>query len=132
MADRFWQAEGPQILGLVRRAEVLDEVRAARLPILPCSTTTMPPPKRPRRSVAGDRAWRWMQSVVRQADGSPSSSAWWYIRILCGSQLCAAGDQPSDVIFNDLTIRGFSLYNSAFAAQISQAIREAVRGDGGL
>jgi NADPH:quinone reductase-like Zn-dependent oxidoreductase len=34
---------------------------------------------------------------------------------------------PLDVIFNDLTIRGFSLYNPAFAERIPEAIREAAR-----
>jgi NADPH:quinone reductase-like Zn-dependent oxidoreductase len=34
---------------------------------------------------------------------------------------------PFDVIFNDLTIRGFSLGNPTFAEQLPQAIREAAK-----
>ena len=47
------------------------------------------------------------------------------LKVLFTSAVAAMAISPFDVIFNDLTIRGFSIGNPAFAGLIPHAIRAA-------
>src|SRR5882724_5042218 len=119
--------KGLKILGLVRRAEVLDEVRAAGCDLAlldnddaPAKTAEALGGLRPRLAldaISGEASGRLAKLLGR--GGTFVSYA--------APSFAPLAISPFDVIFNDLTVRGFSLDNPAFAEQIPRAIREAAR-----
>src|SRR6202158_5269268 len=123
----FGKRKGLKIVGLVRRAEVLDEVHAAGCDIAlldndeaPAKTAEALSGLRPRLAldaVSGDASGR-LAKLLGQGGTFVSYAA---------PSLAPLAISPLDVIFNDLTVRGFSLYNPAFVEQIPQAIRVAAR-----
>jgi len=123
----FGKRKGVKIVGLVRRAEVLDEVHAAGCDIVLLDNDDAPAKMaealgglRPRLAldaVSGDASGR-LAKLLGQG-GTFVSYA--------GPSFAPLAISPFDLIFNDLTVRGFSLGNPAFVEQIPQAIREAAR-----
>jgi NADPH:quinone reductase-like Zn-dependent oxidoreductase len=123
----FGKGKGLKIIGLVRRAEVLDEVRAAGCDLALLDNDDAPSKAaealgdlRPRLAldaISGEASGR-LAKLLGPGGTFVSYAAPSFAPLAIG---------PLDVIFNDLTIRGFSLYNPAFAEQIPQAIREAAR-----
>jgi len=119
--------KGLKILGLVRRAEVLDEVRAAGCDLALLDNDDAPAKMgealgglRPRLAldaVSGDASGR-LAKLLGQGGKFVSYAA---------PSFAPLAISPLDVIFNDLTVRGFSLGNPAFVKQVPQAIREAAR-----
>jgi NADPH:quinone reductase-like Zn-dependent oxidoreductase len=119
--------KGIKILGLVRRAEVLDEVRAAGcdLALLDNDDALAKAAEalgdlRPRLAldaVSGEASGR-LAKLLGHGGTLVSYAA---------PSFAPLAIRPFDVIFNDLTVRGFSLGNPAFAEQIPRAIREAAR-----
>ncbi len=122
----FGKRKGIKIIGLVRRPQVLDEVHAAGCDLALLDNDDAPPKWRSARRPAtafGARRGQWRcERTTRQAP-----RARWQARVLCGPSFAPLTISPFDVIFNDLTVRGFSLLNPAFAEQIPKAIREAAR-----
>jgi NADPH:quinone reductase-like Zn-dependent oxidoreductase len=123
----FGKRKDLKILGLVRRAEVLDEVHAAGCDLALRDDEDAPGKMaealgglRPRLAldaVGGDASGR-LAKLLGQGGTFVSYAA---------PSFAPLAISPFDVIFNDLTIRGFSLGNPAFAEQIPPAIREAAR-----
>ena len=119
--------KGLKILGLVRRAEVLDEVRAAGCDLALLDDDDAPAKMsqalgglRPRLAldaVSGDASGR-LAKLLGQGGTFVSYAA---------PSFAPLAISPFDVIFNDLTVRGFSIGHPAFVEQIPQAIREAAR-----
>jgi NADPH:quinone reductase-like Zn-dependent oxidoreductase len=119
--------KGLKILGLVRRAEVLDEVRAAGCDVALLDTDDAP--AKTAEALGSLRPRLALDAISGEASGrlakllGPGGTFVSY----AAPSLAPLAISPLDVIFNDLTIRGFSLYNPAFSEQIPQAIREAAR-----
>jgi len=119
--------KGLKILGLVRRAEVLDEVRAAGCDVALLDNDDAP--AKAAEALGGLRPRLALDAISGEASGrlakllGPGGTFVSY----AAPSFAPLAISPLDVIFNDLTIRGFSLYNPAFAEQIPQAIREAAR-----
>ena len=119
----FAKQKGLRIVGLARRAGVLDEVRAAGCDLSLLDEDTAPSKMakvRPRLAldaVGGDSSGR-LAKLLGQGGAFVSYT---------GQSFAPMAISPFDVIFNDLTIRGFSLGNPAFAGQIPHAIRAAAQ-----
>jgi NADPH:quinone reductase-like Zn-dependent oxidoreductase len=119
--------KGLKILGLVRRAEVLDEVRAAGCDLALLDNDDAP--AKTAEALGGLRPRLALDAISGEASGrlakllGPGGTFVSY----AAPTFAPLAISPSDVIFNDLTIRGFSLRNPAFTEQIPQAIREAAR-----
>jgi NADPH:quinone reductase-like Zn-dependent oxidoreductase len=123
----FAKQKGLRIVGLARRARVLDEVRAAGCDLSLLDEDTAPSEMaealgkvRPRLAldaIGGDASGR-LAKLLGQG-GTFVSYA--------GQSFAPMAISPFDVIFNDLTIRGFSIGNPAFARQIPHAIRAAAQ-----
>jgi NADPH:quinone reductase-like Zn-dependent oxidoreductase len=123
----FGKRKGLKILGLVRRPDVLDEVRAAGCDLAlldnddaPAKTAEALGGVRPRLAldaVSGDASGR-LAKLLGHGGTFVSYAA---------PSFAPLAISPFDVIFNDLTVRGFTLGNPAFAEQIPHAIREAAR-----
>jgi len=123
----FAKQKGLRMVGLARRAEVLDEVRAAGCDLSLLDEDTAPSKmaealgkKRPRLALdanGGDASGR-LAKLLGQGGVFVSYA---------GQSFAPMAISPFDVIFNDLTIRGFSLGNPAFAGQIPHAIRAAAK-----
>jgi NADPH:quinone reductase-like Zn-dependent oxidoreductase len=119
--------KGLKILGLVRRAEVLDEVRAAGCDVALLDNDDAP--AKVAEALGGLRPRLALDAISGEASGrlakllGPGGTFVSY----AAPSFAPLAISPLDVIFNDLTIRGFSLYNPAFAEQIPQAIREAAQ-----
>jgi NADPH:quinone reductase-like Zn-dependent oxidoreductase len=123
----FGKRKGFKIVGLVRRAEVLDEVRATGCDIALLDNDDAPVKMaevlgglRPRLAldaVGGDASGR-LAKLLGQGGTFVSYAA---------PSFAPLAISPFDLIFNDLTVRGFSLGNPAFVEQIPQVIREAAR-----
>ncbi len=111
----------------MRRAEVLDEVRAAGCDLAlldnddaPAKTAETLGDLRPRLAldaISGEASGR-LAKLLGHGGTLVSYAA---------PSFAPLAISPFDVIFNDLTVRGFSLGNPAFAEQIPRAIREAAR-----
>jgi NADPH:quinone reductase-like Zn-dependent oxidoreductase len=123
----FAKRKDLKILGLVRRAEVLEEVHAAGCDLALVDDDDAP--GRMAKALGGLRPRLALDAVSGEASGRLA-------RLLGqgGTFVCYAAPSfapmsisPFDVIFNDLTIRGFSLGNPAFAGQIPHAIRAAAQ-----
>jgi NADPH:quinone reductase-like Zn-dependent oxidoreductase len=119
--------KGLKILGLVRRAEVLDEVRDGGCDLALLDNDDAP--SKGAEALGDLRPRLALDAISGEASGRLAK-----LLGLGGTFVSYAAPSfaplaisPLDVIFNDLTIRGFSLYNPAFAEQIPQAIREAAR-----
>jgi NADPH:quinone reductase-like Zn-dependent oxidoreductase len=123
----FARKKGLRIVGLVRRAEVLESVRAAG-----CDLSLLD----------GDAAPGEMAAVLGKlrprlaldAIGGEASGRLAKLLGQGGVFVSYAGESftpmvisPFDVIFNDLTVRGFSMGNPAFAGLIPDAIRAAAQ-----
>jgi NADPH:quinone reductase-like Zn-dependent oxidoreductase len=119
--------KGLKILGLVRRADVLDEVRASGCDVALLDTDVAP--AKTAEALGSLRPRLALDAISGEASGrlakllGPGGTFVSY----AAPSFAPLAISPLDVIFNDLTIRGFSLYNPAFAEQIPQAIREAAR-----
>jgi NADPH:quinone reductase-like Zn-dependent oxidoreductase len=123
----FGKRKGIKIVGLVRRADVLDEVRAAGCDLALVDNDDAPAkmaealgglqPRLALDAVSGDASGR-LARLLGQSGKFVSYA---------GPSFAPLAISPFDVVFNDLTIRGFSLLNPAFAEQIPNVIREAAR-----
>jgi NADPH:quinone reductase-like Zn-dependent oxidoreductase len=123
----FGKRKDLKMLGLVRRAEALDEVRAAGCDLALLDDDGAPGKMaealgglRPRLAldgVSGDASGR-LARLLGQGGTLVSYAA---------PSFAPLAISPFDVIFNDLTIRGFSLGNPTFAEQLPQAIGEAAK-----
>ncbi len=123
----FAKRKGLRIVGLARRAGVLDEVRAAGCDLSLLDEDTAPSKMaealgkvRPRLAldaIGGDSSGR-LAKLLGQGGALVSYAA---------QSFAPMAISPLDVIFNDLTIRGFSMGNPAFAGQIPHAIRAAAQ-----
>jgi NADPH:quinone reductase-like Zn-dependent oxidoreductase len=123
----FGKRKGLKILGLVRRADVLDEVHAAGCDLALLDNDDAPAnmaealgglqPRLALDAVSGDASGRLARLLGHS--GQFVSYA--------GPSFAPLAISPFDVVFNDLTIRGFSLLNPAFAEQIPKIIREAAQ-----
>lgn len=121
----FAKQKGLRILGLARRTGVLEEVHAAGCDLSLLDDDTAPSKMaealgkvRPRLAldaVGGDASGRLVK-LLGQGGAFVSYAA---------PSFAPMAISPFDVIFNDLTIRGFSIGNPAFAGQIPHAIRAA-------
>jgi NADPH:quinone reductase-like Zn-dependent oxidoreductase len=121
----FAKQKGLRIVGLARRAGVLDEVRAAGCALSLLDEDTAPSEMaealgkvRPRLAldaIGGDASGR-LTKLLGQGGVFVSYAA---------ESFAPMAISPFDVIFNDLTIRGFSIGNPAFAGLIPHAIRAA-------
>jgi NADPH:quinone reductase-like Zn-dependent oxidoreductase len=119
--------KGLKILGLVRRAEVLEEVRAAGCDLAlldnddaPAKTAEALGASRPRLAldaISGEASGR-LAKLLGHGGTLVSYAA---------PSFAPLSISPFDLIFNDLIVRGFSLGNPAFAEQIPPAIRAAAR-----
>ena len=116
-----------RIVGLSRRAEVLEEVRAAGCDLSLLDGDTAP-------SEVGEALGKVRPRLALDAIGGESSGRLAKLLGQGGTLVSYAGQSfapmvisPFDVIFNDLTIRGFSVGNPAFAGQIAEAIRAAAK-----
>jgi NADPH:quinone reductase-like Zn-dependent oxidoreductase len=119
--------KGLKILGLVRRAEVLDEVRAASCDLALLDNDEAP--AKAAEALGGLRPRLALDAISGEASGRLAKllgHGGTFVSYAAPS-FAPLAISPLDVIFNDLTIRGFSLYNPAFAEQIPQTIREAAR-----
>jgi len=123
----FGKRKGLKVVGLARRAEVLDEVRAAGCDLALLDNDDAPAKMaealgdlRPRLAldaISGEASGR-LAKLLGHGGTFVSYAA---------PSFAPLAISPLDVIFNDLTIRGFSMVNPAFAEQIPQAIRVAAR-----
>lgn len=123
----FAKQKGLKILGLARRTGVLEEVRAAGCDLSLLDEDTAPSKMaealgkvRPRLAldaVGGDASGR-LAKLLGEGGTFVSYAA---------QSFAPMAISPFDVIFNDLTIRGFSIGNPAFARQIPDAIRAAAQ-----
>lgn len=121
----FAKKKGLRIVGLARRAEILKELRAAGCDLSLLDGDTAPTEMaevlgqvRPRLAldaVGGDASGR-LAKLLGQGGVFVSYAAQSFAPMVIS---------PFDVIFNDLTIRGFSVGDPAFAGQIPDAIRAA-------
>jgi NADPH:quinone reductase-like Zn-dependent oxidoreductase len=123
----FGKRKGLKMLGLVRRAEALDEVRTAGCDLALLDDDGAPGkmaealgglrPHLALDGVSGDASGR-LARLLGQGGTLVSYAA---------PSFAPLAISPFDVIFNDLTIRGFSLGDPTFAEQLPQAIREAAK-----
>ena len=119
--------KGLKILGLVRRAEVLDEVRAAGCDLALLDNDDAP--AKAAEELGGLRARLALDAISGEASGRLAKLLGHGGTLVsyAAPSFAPLAISPFDVIFNDLTVRGFSLGNPAFAEQIPEAIREAAR-----
>lgn len=119
--------KGLKILGLVRRAEVLDEVRAAGCDLALLDNDDAP--AKTAEALAGLRPRLALDAISGEASGRLAKllGQGGTLVSYAAPSFAPLAISPFDVIFNDLTVRGFSLGNPAFAERIPQAIREAAR-----
>lgn len=123
----FAKKKGLRIVGLARRAEVLEHVRAAGCDLSLLDADTAPGevaealgkvrPRLALDAIGGDASGR-LAKLLGQGGAFVSYAAPSFAPMVIS---------PFDVIFNDLTIRGFSLGNPAFAGQIPDAVRVAAQ-----
>jgi NADPH:quinone reductase-like Zn-dependent oxidoreductase len=121
----FAKQKGVKTLGLVRRAEAVSTAREAGCELVlldddnaPRKMVEMLGEKRPRLAldaVSGDATGRLAKLL------GPGGTLVAY----AAPSFAAMAVSPFEVIFNDLTVRGFSLGNPAFAGQIPSAIMKA-------
>jgi len=119
--------KGLKILGLVRRAEVLDEVRAAGCDLALLDNDDAP--AKTAEALGGLRPCLALDAISGEASGRLAKllgHGGTFVSYAAPS-FAPLAISPFDVIFNDLTVRGFSMVNPAFAEQIPQAIRKAAR-----
>lgn len=119
--------KGLKILGLVRRAEVLDEVRAAGCDLALLDNDDAP--AKTAEALGGLRPRLALDAISGEASGRLAKllGEGGTLVLYAAPSFAPLAISPFDVIFNDLTVRGFSLGNPAFAERIPQAIREAAR-----
>jgi len=119
--------KGLKILGLVRRAEVLDEVRAAGCDLALLDNDDAP--AKTAEALGGLRPRLALDAISGEASGRLAKllGQGGTLVLYAAPSFAPLAINPFDVIFNDLTVRGFSLGNPAFAERIPQAIREAAR-----
>jgi NADPH:quinone reductase-like Zn-dependent oxidoreductase len=123
----FAKQKGLRIVGLARRAVVLDEVRAAGCDLSLLDQDTAPSEMaealgkvRPRLAldaIGGDASGR-LAKLLGQGGTFVSYAT---------PSFAPLAISPLDVIFNDLTIRGFALRNPAFYGADPHAIRAAAQ-----
>jgi NADPH:quinone reductase-like Zn-dependent oxidoreductase len=123
----FGKRKGLKIVGLVRRAEVVDEVHAAGCDIVRLDNDVAS--AKMAEALGGLRPRLALDAVSGAASGRLAKllgQGGTFVSYAAPS-FAPLAISPFDVIFNDLTVRGFSLGNPAFAEQIPQAIQEAAR-----
>ena len=119
--------KGLKILGLVRRADVLDEVRAAGCDLALLDNDDAP--AKTAEALGGLRPRLALDAISGEASGRLAKllgHGGTFVSYAAPS-FAPLAISPFDVIFNDLTVRGFSMVNPAFAEQIPLAIRAAAR-----
>jgi NADPH:quinone reductase-like Zn-dependent oxidoreductase len=123
----FGKRKGLKIVGLVRRAEVLNDVYAAGCDLALLDNDDAP--AKMAEALNGLRPRLALDAISGETSGRLAKllgHGGTFISYAAPS-FAALAISPFDVIFNDLTVRGFSLGNPAFAERIPQAIREAAR-----
>ncbi|MFP3569814.1 zinc-dependent alcohol dehydrogenase family protein [Paraburkholderia sp. SIMBA_030] len=121
----FARQKGVKTLGLVRRAEAMNAAREAGCELVLLDDDDAP--TKMTEALGGKRAQLALDAVSGEATGrlakllGPRGTLVAY----AAPSFAAMAVSPFDVIFNDLTIRGFSLGNPDFAGQIPGAIMQA-------
>jgi NADPH:quinone reductase-like Zn-dependent oxidoreductase len=121
----FAKQKGVKTLGLVRRAEAMNAAREAGFELVLLDDDDAP--TRMTEALGGKRAQLALDAVSGEAAGrlakllGPRGTLVSY----AAPSFAAIAVSPFEVIFNDLTIRGFSLGNPDFAGQIPGAIMQA-------
>jgi NADPH:quinone reductase-like Zn-dependent oxidoreductase len=121
----FAKQKGVKTLGLVRRAEAMNAAREAGFELVLLDDDDAP--TRMTEALGGKRAQLALDGVSGEAAGrlakllGPRGTLVSY----AAPSFAAIAVSPFEVIFNDLTIRGFSLGNPDFAGQIPGAIMQA-------
>ncbi|WP_409077049.1 zinc-dependent alcohol dehydrogenase family protein [Paraburkholderia sp. FT54] len=121
----FAKRRGVKTLGLVRRAEAMNTAREAGCELVLLDDEDAP--AKMTAALGGKRVQLALDAVSGEAAGrlakllGPRGTLVSY----AAPSFSAIAVSPFDVIFNDLTIRGFSLGNPDFAGQIPGAILEA-------
>jgi NADPH:quinone reductase-like Zn-dependent oxidoreductase len=125
IARCFAKQKGVKTLGLVRRAEAMNAAREAGFELVLLDDDDAP--TRMTEALGGKRAQLALDAVSGEAAGrlakllGPRGTLVSY----AAPSFAAIAVSPFEVIFNDLTIRGFSLGNPDFAGQIPGAIMQA-------
>jgi NADPH:quinone reductase-like Zn-dependent oxidoreductase len=123
----FGKRKGLKVVGLVRRAEVLNDVHAAGCDLALLDNDDAP--AKMAEALNGLRPRLALDAISGEASGRLAKllgHGGTFVSYAAPS-FAPLAISPFDVIFNDLTVRGFSLGNPAFAERIPQAIREAAR-----
>jgi NADPH:quinone reductase-like Zn-dependent oxidoreductase len=121
----FAKKKGVKTLGLVRRAEAMNAAREAGCELVLLDDDDAP--TKMTELLVGKRARLALDAVSGEAAGrlarllGPRGTLVSY----AAPSFAAIAVSPFEVIFNDLTIRGFSLRNPDFAGQIPDAITQA-------
>ncbi|MFM0346753.1 zinc-dependent alcohol dehydrogenase family protein [Paraburkholderia sp. RL17-347-BIC-D] len=121
----FAKQKGVRTLGLVRRAEAMSAAQEAGCDLVLLDDDDAP--TKMTETLAGKRVRLALDAVSGEAAGrlakllGPRGTLVSY----AAPSFAAIAVSPFDVIFNDLTIRGFSLGNPDFAGQIPGAIMQA-------
>jgi NADPH:quinone reductase-like Zn-dependent oxidoreductase len=123
----FAKQKGVRTLGLVRRAEAMDAAREAGCELVLLDDDNVP--KRMAEALGDKRMRLALDGVSGEATGrlakllGPRGTLVSY----AAPSFAAMVVSPFEVIFNDLTVRGFSLGNPDFAGQIPAAIVQAAK-----
>jgi NADPH:quinone reductase-like Zn-dependent oxidoreductase len=121
----FARLKGVNTLGLVRRADAMNAAREAGCDLVLLDDDDAP--AKMTEALGAKRARLALDAVSGEAAGrlakllGPRGTLVSY----AAPSFAAVAVSPFDVIFNDLTIRGFSLGNPDFAGQIPDAIMQA-------
>ncbi|MFL9965720.1 zinc-dependent alcohol dehydrogenase family protein [Paraburkholderia sediminicola] len=121
----FARQKGVKTLGLVRRAEAMNAAREAGCELVLLDDDDAP--AKMTEALGGKRVQLALDAVSGEAAGrlakllGPRGTLVSY----AAPSFAAIAVSPFEVIFNDLTIRGFSLGNPDFAGQIPRAIMRA-------
>ena len=121
----FAKQKGVKTLGLVRRAEAMSAAREAGCELVLLDDDNAP--KKITEALGEKRLQLALDAVGGEATGrlakllGPGGTLVSY----AAESFAAMVVSPLEVIFNDLTVRGFSLGNPAFAGQIPSAIMQA-------
>jgi NADPH:quinone reductase-like Zn-dependent oxidoreductase len=121
----FAKEKGVKTLGLVRRAEAMNAAREAGCELVLLDDDDAP--TKMAEALGAKRARLALDGVSGEASGrlakllGPGGTLVSY----AAPTFAAMSVSPFEVIFNDLTIRGFSIGNPDFAEQIPGAIRQA-------
>jgi NADPH:quinone reductase-like Zn-dependent oxidoreductase len=123
----FAKQKGVKTLGLVRRAEAMSAAREAGCDLVFLDDDNAP--EKVAEALGEKRMWLALDAVSGEATGrlakllGPRGTLVSY----AAQSFATMAISPFEVIFNDLTVRGFSLGNPDFAGQIPGAIMQAAK-----